>query len=93
MKKLLALILVLMLTLSAGILTAVAEAVDYDSMTFEQLLEKKGGYVGTAGLPDYWTDWGFSFQKIKEYYGMPYIKFVMLNSKVAQMIRDTAVIQ
>ncbi len=70
MKKLLALVLVLALTVSAGIVSAGAEAVDYDSMTFEELLANAGGYVGTAGLPDYWTDWGYSFQQIKEKYGI-----------------------
>lgn len=69
MKKLVALILVLMLTLGCC-LTVHAEAVDYDSMSFEELLANIGGYVGTAGLPDYWTDWGYSFAQIKEKYGI-----------------------
>ncbi len=69
MKKLLSLVLVLMLAMSA-VAVASAEAVDFDSMSFDELLAGAGGYVGTAGLPDYWTDWGNSFAKIKEKYGI-----------------------
>ena len=45
-------------------------AVDFDSMTLDQLLEKSEGYVGTAGLPDYWTLWSDSFATLKEKYGI-----------------------
>ena len=34
-----------------------------------------------------------SLEDIEAYYGMPYIKFVLLNSKVAKLIRDTAVVE
>ena len=49
---------------------AAADTVDFDSLTFDQLLEKSEGYVGTAGLPDYWTRWSDSFATIKEKYGI-----------------------
>jgi len=67
MKKTLALILsiVMVLSLACG---AVAES--YNTMPLEELVTKIGGYVGTAGLPDYWTDWATSFATIKEKYGI-----------------------
>ena len=34
-----------------------------------------------------------SLDEIKAYYGMPYIRCMLLNSKVAKLIRDTAVVQ
>ncbi len=69
MKKLLALVLALLMA-SSLTLTAFAEDVDFDSMTLDELVANIGGYVGTAGLPDYWTDWGYSFAQIKEKYGI-----------------------
>lgn len=69
MKKLVALVLTVLLAATA-IVGVSAEKVDYDSMTMDELLANIGGYVGTAGLPDYWTDWGNSFAKIKEKYGI-----------------------
>ena len=68
MKKLVALILVL--ALSVPFFALADDAVDFDSMTFDELLAGAGGYMQTAGLPDYWTDWGHSFEVIKEKYGI-----------------------
>lgn len=68
MKKLVSLVLAALMVLT--VVAATAEAVDFDSMTMDELLANKVGYVGTAGLPDYWTEWSTSFAAVKEKYGI-----------------------
>ena len=79
MKKYLALALAVVFALfcfgcaqpaAAPAASSTESKVDYDSLSFDELLKNSEGFVGTAGLPDYWTLWSDSFATIKEKYGI-----------------------
>ena len=76
-KKMLSLVLVGGIVLagcSGGGGDAVSEepVKDLNSMTVEELAEaaKEEGTIETVGMPDKWANWGASFERIEELYGI-----------------------
>ena len=64
------------------------------SLIYQAIAEDKGITVTDEDVENEFADMDESSMKdIKDYYGMPYIKCMLLDSKIAQMIRDSAVIE
>ena len=65
-----------------------------NSLIYQAIAEDKGLSVTDEEMDAEFADMDESSLKdIKDYYGVPYIKCMMLNSKVATLIRDSAVVQ
>jgi trigger factor len=63
-------------------------------LIYQAIAEDKGLTVTDEDVKAEFADMDeSSYKDIVDYYGMPYIKCMMLNSKVAEMIRDSAVIE
>ncbi len=63
-------------------------------LIYQAIAEDKGMTVTDEDVTAEFADMDESSMKdIQDYYGMPYIKCMLLNSKVAQLIRDTAVVK
>ena len=63
-------------------------------LIYQAIAEDKGLTVTDEDVAAEFADMDeSSLNDIKAYYGMPYIKCMLLNSKVAQLIRDSAVVQ
>ena len=64
------------------------------SLIYQAIAEDKGLSVTEEDVKEEFADMDDSeFNDIRDYYGMPYIKSVLLNSKVAELVRDTAVVK
>jgi trigger factor len=64
------------------------------SLIYQAIAEDKGMTITEDDVTEEFSDMDESSVKdIQDYYGMPYIKYVLLNSKVAQLIRDSAIIE
>ena len=63
-------------------------------LIYQAIAEDKGMTVTDEDVTAEFADMDESSMKdLQDYYGMPYIKCMLLNSKVAQLIRDTAVVK
>ncbi|MBP5749475.1 MAG: hypothetical protein J6X24_01665, partial [Firmicutes bacterium] len=63
-------------------------------LIYQAIAEDKGLSVTEEDVKEEFADMDDSeFNDIRDYYGMPYIKSVLLNSKVAELVRDTAVVK
>ena len=63
-------------------------------LIYQAIAEDQGLTVTDADVEEEFSDMDESSVKdIMDYYGKPYVKCMILNSKIAELIRDSAIVQ
>ena len=88
MKKTVSLFLAFVMLLTIG--SALAEGVDLNSFTLEEIIAKakEEGYVESVGMPDSWANWGDSWKGLTETYGIAHSDEDMSSAEELSMFQN-----